>query len=138
MFQAETFQYPTEYTARLEVSAEKALEALAEKALEVSAEKALEAFLEHDYYYISSLAYTHNEEKSEWGVKVTLEEPYYIGDDEPEGWTPQTLTFTTTKPLTKEHAVFLDGTLEYSKRHGIEMYIDREGDMLFMDATYTN
>lgn len=122
MFQTETFQYPTEYTARLEASAE----------------KAPEAFLEHDYYYISSLAYTRNEEKTEWGVKVTLEEPYYIGDEEPEGWTPQTLTLTTTKPLTKEHAVLLDGTLEYSKRHGIEMHIDREGDTLFMDATYTN
>lgn len=122
MFQAETFQYPTEYTARLEASAE----------------KAPEAFLEHDYYYISSLAYTRNEEKTEWGVKVTLEEPYYIGDEEPEGWTPRTLTLTTTKPLSKEHAVLLEGTLEYSQRHGIEVSLDREGDTLFMDATYTN
>lgn len=122
MFQAETFQYPTEYTARLAVSAG----------------EAPEAFLEHDYYYISSLAYTRNEEKTEWGVKVTLEEPYYIGDEEPEGWAPQTLTLTTTKPLTKEHAVLLEGTLEYSQRHGIEVSLDCEGDTLFMDATYTN
>lgn len=122
MFQAETFQCPTEYTARLEASAE----------------KAPEAFLEHDYYYISSLAYTRNEEKTEWGVKVTLEEPYYIGDEEPEGWTPETLTLTTTEPLSEEHAELLMGTLEYVQRHGIELSLDREDDTLFVDATYTN
>lgn len=122
MFQAETFQYPTEYTARLAVSAQ----------------EAGDSFLEHDYYYIDTLAYTHNEAKTEWGIEATIEEPYYIGDEKLEGWTPETLTFTTTEPLSEEHAELLMGTLEYVQRHGIELSLDREGDMLFMDATYTS
>ena len=114
MFQAETFQYPTEYTARLAVSAQ----------------EASDSFLEHDYYYIDTLAYTHNKAKTEWGIEATIEEPYHIGDEKPEGWTPETLTLTTTEPLM--------GTLEYVQRHGIELSLDREDDTLFVDATYTN
>lgn len=100
------------------------------------------SFWKHDYYYIQSVEIARDKDTNVWSVAVVLEEPYYIPapdsdtEEAPTGWKSATLTLRTEEPLTKAQAVVVDGTLGYSRLHGLEITPDRDGDKVFIADTY--
>lgn len=100
------------------------------------------SFWEHDCYYIQSVEIARDKDTNIWSVSVVLEEPYYIPapdsdtEEAPAGWKPATLSLRTEEPLTKAQAVIVDGTLGYSRLHGLEITPDRDGDKVFIADTY--